>query len=361
MATLAAILLADVDGTSGPISTAGMLFALEGFLVAAFVGTATRRFRETAARLEEAVALGSGLSRQVHRGRIAADAFEHLEEIASDAAVFTISAQGLIVEWPASAARMYGSTAEQMLGSNFTNVFGEAQLTSSPHVLAGDSRSAVHRRRDGTAVPVEFQVRQCPHDVEHFTVAVHDLSRRRESDAFREAAVRAQSALQRAADTAQSRLETLEALTDPSVSTIAGPAVIDELISRLRSAVRAEGVALVGVGRTSSRVIAAAGLRPAVAVGSMAPATGGADGRIAIVHNDASRVAQVSALVWPPTVSSILVVPVCVSGAAVVRLEIVNEWGARATEWELALARVVADRVASAMLRRTTDSAGAVA
>jgi hypothetical protein len=98
-----------------------------------------------------------------------------------------------------------------------------------------------------------------------------------------------------------------------------------------------------------------------VAVGSLASATGGADGRISIVHNDPSRVAQVSALVWAPTVSSILIVPVCVSGAASFRIEIVNERRATASEWDLALARIVADRLASAMLRRTTDSAGAVA
>jgi len=359
-AALAAILLADVEATPALSSMAAVMFALEGFLVAALVGTARRRLRDTGARLEDAVALGGGLSRQVHRDRIATDAFEHLEEISTEAAVFTINAHGLIIDWPGSAARMYGFTAEHMLGSNFIQVFGEAsQPSSTPHGLAGSPRRSVHQRRDGTPMHVEFQVRRCPHDGEHYTVAVQDLSRRRETDAFREAALRAQTALQGAADEAQSRLGTLEALTDPSVTS--GPGVIEELLNRLRTALRAEGIALVAVGRTSSRLVAAAGLRPAVAVGSIATAAGGADGRIAMVHNDSSRIAQISALIWPPTISSILLVPVSVSGAAVSRLEIVHERGARATEWELALARIVADRVASAMVRRTADSAGAVA
>jgi hypothetical protein len=61
-------------------------------------------------------------------------------------------------------------------------------------------------------------------------------------------------------------------------------------------------------------------------------------------------------------VSSILVVPVCQSGPVAFRLEVVNERRAPATEWDLALARIVADRLASAMLLHTpADSADAVA
>ena len=47
-----------------------------------------------------------------------------------------------------------------------------------------------------------------------------------------------------------------------------------------------------------------------------------------------------------------VVVPVRRASAAF-RMEVVNERRAPATEWDLALARVVADRLASAMLLRT--------
>jgi len=210
---------------------------------------------------------------------------------------------------------------------------------------------------------VEFTIKRCgPHDREHFTVAVRDLSKQRESEAFRDAALRAQTELQRAVDEARAQLETIEALTDPALSVAAGAATATELLDRLRSAVRADGVALVQMGRAATRVVAVSGLRatagkPGAPVGAAA-----ADGRVSLVHNDPARVAQVSALLWPSTVASIVVVPVCHTGSMAFRLELVNERRAPATEWDLALARIVADRLASAMLLRPpADSANAVA
>jgi hypothetical protein len=61
-------------------------------------------------------------------------------------------------------------------------------------------------------------------------------------------------------------------------------------------------------------------------------------------------------------VSSIMVVPVCHTWQAGFRLEVVNERRAPATEWDLALARVVADRLAQAIARQIpADSGHAVA
>src|SRR6185503_9380284 len=109
---------------------------------------------------------------------------------------------------------------------------------------------------------------------------------------------------------------------------------------------------LVQLGLTRTRVVSGAGLRP-THVGAPAAATssGAADGRVTLVHNDAARVVQVSALRWSPTVSSIMVVPVCHTGEAGFRIEVVNERRVSATEWDLALARVVADRLAQAIAR----------
>jgi PAS domain S-box-containing protein len=366
VATLAAILLADADGRS---SAGGrLLFAIGGLGVAWIVGAMSDRLRETAAQLASTTSVKGELSRQVHRGHMLRDAFEQLEDMADTAAVFTVNAQGLIVEWPRSAARMYGLTADQALGSNVSILGDPSRPASLQHLLAteksGESirSGGVHRRSDGTLLHVEFHARPCSRDAEHVTISVHDLSRRRETDAFRDAALRAQAALQSAADRAQGQLETLESLTDPSVSVAAGPGAITELIERLRAAVRAEGVALVQVGRMANRVVAAAGLRPGDGVGLGGAASAGtSDNRVALIHNDPTRVAQVSAVKWSPTVSSILVVPVCQSGSIAFRLELVNERRAAATEWDLALARIVADRLAYAMVLHRRDSAGAVA
>ena len=371
VAALAAILLVTSYGESATGAGGRLLFAFEGFGVAWIVGTITDRLREVTSQLASTISVKTELSRQVHRGHMLRDAFEQLEEMAETAAVFTVNAQGLIVEWPRSAARMYGITADQALGSNVSILGDSSRPGGLQHLLEtleteGSSESirsgGVHRRSDGTTMHVEFHARRCSRDAEHATIALHDLSRRRETEAFRDAALRAQTALQRAADQAQGQLEMLEWLTDPSVSVAAGPGAIGELIERLRSAVRAEGVALVQVGRMATRVVAAAGLRPGESGGAVATANAGiADNRVALVHNDPTRVAQVSAVKWSPTVSSILVVPVCQSGPIAFRLELVNERRAAASEWDLALARIVADRLAYAMLLRGRDSAGAVA
>jgi hypothetical protein len=179
-------------------------------------------------------------------------------------------------------------------------------------------------------------------------LVAQDLSRRRETEVCRDAALRAQVALQKVADDAQGQFEALEALTDPLVNPIAGLGPLAELLERLRSTMHADGVAVVQLGQTGTRVISGAGLRHAQvrAPGAAAVGNGAVDGRVALVHNDAARAAQVSALTWPPTVSSIMVVPVGQTGPAGFRIEVVNERLAPATEWDLALARIVADRLA---------------
>jgi hypothetical protein len=224
-----------------------------------------------------------------------------------------------------------------------------AQLTSAEHA--------------NLALTEEVRQARISHDAFEHLVAMENLARRRETEAFKEAELQAQMALQRAADEARAQVETLEALTDPAVSVVAGTDGVDDLLGRLRAALRAEGVALVRVGRASTRVVASAGLQPAASGKPGGPMSAGiGEGRIALVHNDAARVAQVSAVQWPPTVSSILVVPVRSSGPVAFRMEVVNERRAPATEWDLALARIVADRLASArVLHAPVDSADAVA
>ena len=190
---------------------------------------------------------------------------------------------------------------------------------------------------------------QAANDDLRAAVAAQDLSRRRETEAFREAALRAQVALQKVADDAQGQVAALESLADPLVNPIAGLATLDELLERLRSTMRADGVAVVQLGQSGTRVISGAGLRAEVRAPGVAVSHSAFDGRVALVHNDAAHVAQVSALTWPPTVSSIMVVPVGHTGTAGVRIEVVTERRASATEWDLALARIVADRLARAI------------
>ena len=123
----------------------------------------------------------------------------------------------------------------------------------------------------------------------------------------------AQAALQKAVDDAHGQLAVLESLTDPSVNPVGGPAAVGELLERLRSSVRADGVALVQLGPDAARAWSREpacgphGWAPPAPPRAMAQPT--AAWRWFTMTRP--RVVQVSALTWPPTVSSIMVVPVC--------------------------------------------------
>jgi PAS domain S-box-containing protein len=353
VATMAAVLLANVHTPEAVGPASRIMFALEGLGVAGLVAAVTGSLRQSGARLAAAQAANAELRAQQRRDYLTKSALQHLEDMAPDAAVFVVNAQGHIVEWSRSAERMYGYSAEQIVGSSLAATFSDTVATTDLEQLltecspSGLRHHAVHQRSDGTSVQVEFEIKACRSEAgPHFTVAAQDLSGRRETEAFREAALRAQVALQKAADDAQGQVDALEALTDPLVNPVAGLALLGELLEQLRSTMRADGVAVVELGQAGTRVISGAGLRPAVRAPGAAVSSGAADGRVVLVHNDAARVAQVSALTWPPTVSSIMVVPVGRAGPAPVRIEVVNERRVSATEWDLALARIVADRIA---------------
>ena len=239
VAAMAAILLAGAEDPATAWSTGRFLFALETLGVAVIVGSAARRLHETRLRLTAAAVANETLARQAQRARISRHAFDHFQQVAADAAVFVINAQGLIVEWPESAARMYGFSAEQVLGSSASSILGgsgrpaavDELLTTTEGEGEVVRRRSVHRRADGTAVHVDFGIKGCGfQDRDHFTIAVQDLSVRRETEAFRDAALRAQTALQQSGDETRAQLETLEALTDPAFSVISGSATVEELL-----------------------------------------------------------------------------------------------------------------------------------
>jgi GAF domain-containing protein len=118
------------------------------------------------------------------------------------------------------------------------------------------------------------------------------------------------------------------------------------LLERLRTTVAADGAAFVQPGRVDAAIVTAGGLQPA-------PGPFRSDrrqlsvGRVAVVHNDPARVEQVSGVRWPPSVTSLLVVPVIRNGQAWSTIEIANERPRQVSDWDAALARVVADRLAA--------------
>src|SRR5262245_39218264 len=69
-------------------------------------------------------------------------------------------------------------------------------------------------------------------------------------------------------------------------------------------------------------------------------------GRVRLVHNDRQLVAQTTALRWPGDVSSLMTVPVVYNGQAWSTIEVVSQRPKRATDWDVALMRITADRLA---------------
>ena len=175
------------------------------------------------------------------------------------------------------------------------------------------------------------------------------MARRREWDEHREAAERAQATLQEAADETRQQLAALESLTDPSLNPLEGPAAVSELLERLRTMVRADGAALVRPGRMGLGVVAARGLQPAA--GPMrAEVLRLAPGRVAMVHNDPARVEQLSGVSWSGRVVSLLVVPVMHDGQVRSAIEVVSQRPRQVSDWDVALARIVADRLAAVVV-----------
>jgi PAS domain S-box-containing protein len=352
VATLAAMLLGGVELTRGDVQ-ARLVFGAEGLALAALVSAIMSRLRERDARLRAADVAITDLRERDRRGRVLAAALVHLQDAARDTAVIVLDDRGAIAEWPSSAARLYGYPRERMAGASPASLFAdepsaeivggwlrEARASGSLH------RAGVHRREDGAEMHVELELKPFHNgDARGFTLSVHDLAKVLEWDDYRLAAGSAQAALQRAADDARQQLAALESLTDPSLNPFEGPAMVVELLERLRAAVQAEGVGLGQPGRLTAGVLAARGVQPA-------GARVGADtlhvvpGRAAVVHNDPARVQQLSLLRWPSDVASMLVVPVVHDGRVLSTIEVVSVRPRQVSEWDVALARVAADRLA---------------
>jgi hypothetical protein len=180
--------------------------------------------------------------------------------------------------------------------------------------------------------------------------AADHVARRREWDEHREADALAQASLQEAADATRRQLAVLESLTDPELNPMEGTAAVSELLERLRIATRADGVALVQPAGMVPGVVAARGLQPG-ARPMRAETMRLSPGRVALVHNDPARVEQLSAVSWAGRVASLLVVPVMHDGQVRSAIEVVGERPRQVDDWDVALARIVADRLASFVVR----------
>ncbi len=375
VAALASVLVGGLGARPAPGLEATLTFIAEGLLVGGIVSTLKTRLQEgaaqlraseaasatrfraleasSAAQLSSADATVAELRLRDRRGRVLDAALRHLEDTASEAAVVVLDAEGAIAGWRSSATRLYGYSPNEVVGESARVLFLDASWPGDFPALLRRSleagslrRTDVHQRQDGSRADVDLEIRPLRDgDASGFTLTVHDLARQHAWDEYRQAAARAEATLQQEVDDARERLAALESLTDPSLNPLGGSDMVTELLERLRATTRADGVAFLQPGRAVPGVAAARGLRPAGRskggdIGRLTP------GRVEFVHNDPARVEQLSAFRWPGPVASMLAVPVVQDGQVWSTIEVVSERSRQVSDWDVALARVVADRLA---------------
>jgi PAS domain S-box-containing protein len=351
VAAFVALLAARVTSQVEPV--AGMWFIIEALLISVLVARLSAALQQQRRQLSAGEARVLELESLVRQGRAIDIALGHLEEVSTDDVLVILDQAGRITGWRAGAVRLYGCAAEDVLGMSGAALFCPAVPDEDfERFLAEASRHGVarqsgrHRRADGAQFDADVEVRPL---VEHggFTMLTRDRTRRQEWQAFAASAADEGTVLREEAAVAQRQLATLQRVTDPSLNALPGPHLVTTLLDRLREAVEAGGVALVRFDEPEGGVLPATdGLQPQGVVSQGQSDTRGlADGRILLIQNDPPRVAELTAVGWPGTVSSLIAVPVLCGGRLEGAIEVVHERGRRSTEWEIALIQVVAARV----------------
>jgi len=329
VATLLSVLLVRLS-SAVPMSTA-VLFGVEGLLI----GLVVLRMAKVIQDLSRSLGVLKGSVRELasaeRQGTRVDHALSRLDQASEDTAVILLDQAGYVSDWRTGATRLYGFESREIVSTGAAGLFDECGRMDYPRLLAEAREAATSRRCrqvrvDGTMFEAEIEVSPLsPHGRDGFTMIVRDLTHQQARAAADWLTAETHAQLRGEVELAQRQLLTLQELTDPALNLLGAVQVVSELLDRLRSAIHAEGIALIDV--------AGAAVTPDRA-------------RTVMIHNDPAAVAEVSAAVWPDDMSSLIAVPVVRAGSTVAVMEVVNRTGRRATEWEIAVVQVVAARIA---------------
>jgi PAS domain S-box-containing protein len=352
---------------TGPVGalTCGLFFA-ESLAITGLVLSFQSSLRERGLTLDVANLRIGELNTSEQHGRTVDAACRQLEEIAADHALISLDRQGKVTAWGLSAERLYGKGSRSIVGANGATLFADESADQvfkrllAEAVRNGTTKySGRHVRADGSIFDADVDLRLVSQmGGDGFTMLLHDRTPDQQRQATAIANAEAQRSVRQEADLAQRQLATLRAVTDPALNELTPSDLAVELLDRVRTAVSADGVALV-VSRTiqSKRLLSAStglrpdGLRDERAIDTL---TGSAS-RIVMIQNDRERVAERSLLRWPAEVGSLVSVPVVHAGDIVGSLEVVDVKARRSTEWEMALIQVAAARIAALARDRRQD------
>ena len=352
VATLLGLLLVRLSSPV-PLSTA-LLAALEGLIIGLVVLRMAKVIQNLRQRLDASANSIRELESAERQGIRTDRALSRLQRESEDTVLLFLDQSGQISDWRAGATRLYGFESSQMLGTGAAILFGAPGRQDFPRLLA-EAQGAVNRRSyrqvraDGTTFEAEIEISSFSQDgLDGFTMIVRDLTRQHARAATDWSTAQAQAELRGEMELAQRQLLTLQELTDPALNSLGTVQFVSELLERLRSAVHAEGIALIDVGRQPPRQLfcASAGLQCQLAHHRPAAIVTTDPARAVMIHNDRAGVAEMSAAAWPDDVSSLIAVPVVRAGSTMAVMEVVNRTGRRATEFEIALVQVVSARIA---------------
>jgi PAS domain-containing protein len=366
VAALTAVLIARILDVT-PFAPSMMLL-LELIAVAGLTSTLAFAVDDDGRLFEEKDRRIRALQDAVRRLQAINVAAERLEAASRDYGFVLLDCEGRIAGWRPAAARLFGrdsaivgEPAAQLLGDAAAPALAEAMRAAR---AGGSGRvEATVRSGDGRIFDAEVEIQPLTGNrFDGFVMLVHDRTREQEWDAFAASSADAQEALREEADVAHRQLATLQHVTDPSLNSLPASQATAALLERLRVAIDADGVALIRVGPFRRRIVSLA---------ETLAAEGGADrrqndartpqDRVLVVHNDPARVAAMSLVNWPDTVSSLIAVPVLSGGTVEGAIEVVDLRSRRSSEWEIALVQVVAARVAGRLQDESYLDAGAVA
>ena len=367
VAVLASVLLGRLVGDA-PLN-ASWPFVLEAGVIAFVVLRLAYAVRRERRKLDAADALLLELKASERRGRLVDAAFTHLDSAASDTVIVTLDRHRRIVDWRAGAARLYGRAAADVLTTSPAALFEDGSEETIEHLIAEARNGAArvarrHVRADGSVFPAEVHIRPLSRGgIDGFTMVVRDLTQEHAHEAAAASTATAYAQLQAEADIANEQLSTLRYIADPALNALTGDEFVAMLLDRLRSAIGADGIAVVYLNRFRRYVVCAStGLHSQRGVQrSLVELRRPDSTRTLMIHNDPGGVAELSAAGWPEGVSSLIAVPVVRGGSIKAVLEVVNRPGRRATEWEIALVEVVAARVAGYIQEEAYADSGAVA
>jgi PAS domain S-box-containing protein len=144
-----------------------------------------------------AIAGGVAAFTDVTERKRLSDAQEHLASIVegSDDAIISKDINGVILSWNKSAERLFGYTADEIVGKNITTIIPAPLLGEEPDILRGirsgqriDHFETVRRRKDGTLVDISLTISPMRDQKGQIVAAskiARDISEKKKADAQR--------------------------------------------------------------------------------------------------------------------------------------------------------------------------------